>query len=111
MKEKFNLLKKRNSEQGVSIFWVIGTVVALSLTLVALAFISFIGSGAYDTVQQITAAKQSLQEDDLDGYDTTSPLRADTIGAYSRTIADKVNGLDDEKDFNQDLLDKNDLGY
>lgn len=102
---------RNNNEDGISIFWVVVIVIGISAALVLVSFTIFLNSGAYSTVKQITAAAQTLQKDDLEGYDTTSPIRADTLGSYMRGLEAKVQGLDDSKDFRQDLLDKEDLGY
>jgi cell division protein FtsL len=107
----FRKLKKDNETNGVSILWVVGTVISLSIALVVVSFMIFLNSSAYDTVKQITAASKTLQKDDLEGYDTTSPIRASDLGDYSRSLKAKVDNLNDEQDFSNEKISKEALGY
>lgn len=104
-------LKKGENNNGISILWVVGTVISLSTALVIISFLIFLNSSAYDTVKQITAASKTLQKDDLDGYDTTSPIRASDLGDYSRSLKAKVDNLNDEQDFSNETISKEALGY
>jgi hypothetical protein len=102
----------KNYSDGISIAWIISAVIGLSVLMVITSFMMFIRTGgAYNTVKQISAASNTLQKNDLEGYDTTSPVRADTLGAYMKIVDDKVMNFDDEVEFKLDILDKRDLGY
>jgi hypothetical protein len=106
------IFKKIDSENyGISLTWVVFIVIGISASLVILSFSIFLNSGAYDTVKQISAASSTLAKDDLEGYDTTSPIRADILNNYSKNLDEKVDGLDDQEDFSDSFLDETSLGY
>ena len=106
------IFKKSDSENyGISLTWVVFIVIGISASLVIFSFSIFLNSGAYDTVKQISAASSTLAKDDLEGYDTTSPIRADILNNYSQNLNEKIEDLDDEKDFSAGFLDEASLGY
>ena len=104
-----NISEKQKN--GVSLLWVIVTVVLVSISLVTVSFTIFLNSNSYDTVKQISAAKNSLEQDDLDGYDTTSPIQPKDLNVYSRTLNARVKNFNDSEAFSNEIISEEVLGY
>lgn len=105
----FNISEKQKN--GVSLLWVIVIVVIVSISLVTLSFIIFLNSNSYNTVKQISAATNSLDQDDLEGYDTTSPIQPKDLNVYSRTLDARVKNFNDSEAFSNEIISEEALGY
>ncbi|MCB9817659.1 MAG: hypothetical protein R3B12_05200 [Candidatus Saccharimonadales bacterium] len=92
------LIFRRPKPKELNLAWMIGLTIAVSAVLVFISFFVFLNSGAYATVKQISAAQQVLQSD-LDDIDTTSPIQADDLEYYSRTLPQRVKSFNDAADF------------
>ena len=86
--------------QKLSLLWMIIITIAVSAVLVLLALLVFLKSGAYDTVQQISAAEDVLAES-IEGIDTTSPIQASDLQDYATSLPQRVKSLNDSEDFGQ----------
>lgn len=84
--------------QKLSLLWMIIITIAISIVLVLLSLLIFLKSGAYDTVRQISAAQDVLAET-IEGIDTTSPIQANDIEEYAKTLPLRVKSLNDAEDF------------
>ena len=74
--------------------------ISISAVLVLISFVIFLKSGAYDTVQQISAAADVLATS-VEGIDTTSPIQASDLEEYAQSLQQRVKALDDAEDFNK----------
>ena len=85
-------------------------VIVITVLLVAISFIIFLNSGAYRTVQQISAAEAALKDEVLEGLDTTSPIQATELKDYSAALPLRVKNINDAEDFNPKSIDPSALG-
>ena len=93
-----------------SLLWLIIVTIAISALLVAISFGIFLRSGAFDTIQQITTASKTLAEDDLKGYDVTSPIQASDLLKYGESLDSRIRPLEGSEDFGPSQLDDSVLG-
>jgi hypothetical protein len=91
----FRTLPKSNQ---LSFFWALVLTVLITAVLVGISFFTFINSGAYETVKQISAAENVLQGN-LEDIDTTSPIQASDLGEYADKLPQRVKAFDDAEDF------------
>jgi hypothetical protein len=104
-------LEQKTEKRGINIIWVVTVVILTSLSLVTLSFMIFLNSGAYDTVKVISDASKALAEDDLDGYDTKSPIQAKDIDLYYQSLKSRLNAIERTGDYNYDSINEQSLGY
>jgi cell division protein FtsL len=105
------IFKKINTSNGLNMAWVIISVITISSIMVIASFIIFLNSGAYDTVQQISAANRSLEADDLEGYDTKSPVEPENLADYATIINSKIININDDNSFSNQAISEEELGY
>jgi cell division protein FtsL len=98
------------NKKSESLIWLIIMTILIAVILVVVSFAIFLKSGAYDTVRQIIIASNTLAEDDLKGYDVRSPIQADDLRQYGKTLDIRIKTLNDNEDFNQQSISDNALG-
>ena len=86
--------------QKLNLLWIVIITIAISTVLVLLSFAIFLNSGAYDTVQQISAAEDVLAAS-VEGIDTTSPIQASDLDEYAQSLPQRVKMLNDAEDFSK----------
>jgi hypothetical protein len=86
--------------QKLNLLWVVIITIGISSVLVLLSFTIFLKSGAYDTVQQISAAENVLATS-VEGIDTTSPIQASDLEEYAQSLPQRVKLLNDAEDFSK----------
>ena len=69
--------------------------------MVIVSTVVCLNSGAYTTVKQIQSGSKLIRSIDLDkdGIDTSTPIKASDIDAYSASIKQRLQSLDDNTDF------------
>lgn len=105
------LIDKKQAEEGISLAWLVLAVILIATALVVTSIIIFFNSGAYSTIKQISAATNTLTREDLKDYDTTSPIQSDDIIIYAESLPKRVEDFDDNKDFDQNAISQEVLGY
>lgn len=85
-------------------------IITIAIIMVATTFTIFLRSNAYQTVQQIKAGTQVTSKNDLEGYDITSPIKANELDKLDSSLKSTLNSLDDENDFGQNGLSEKILG-
>lgn len=86
--------------QKLNLLWIVIITIGISTILVILSFAIFLNSGAYDTVQQISAAEDVLAAS-IEGIDTTSPIQASDLEEYAESLPQRVKLLNDAEDFSK----------
>lgn len=86
--------------QKLNLLWVVILAIGISAVMVILSFFVFLQSGAYDTVQQISAAEDVLATS-VEGIDTTSPIQASDLEDYAQSLPQRVKLLNDAEDFSK----------
>ena len=104
----FNI--KNNNDKAISLGWLIGATIIISLAMVFISLYIFFKSSAYDTVVQIRSANQKLAEDDLQGYDTKSPVQATDLQNHANSIQPRIEQFNDQEDFSLEIVDPTQLG-
>lgn len=98
-------------KEGIPLSWAIMVTIILSAVLVAMSFVIFLYSGAYDTVKQIQAASTAIKDDSIKDLDVKSPVQAIDLRDYSDAIKNRILILKDAEDFNTSELDATKLGF
>ena len=101
---------KNSNDKAISLGWLIGATIIISLAMVSVSFYIFYKSTAYDTVIQIRTANQQLAEDDLQGYDTKSPVQANDLQNHANSIQPRIKQFNDQEDFSLEIVDPTQLG-
>ena len=102
-----NIKKKKKT---TNLGWLIVVTITISLVMVFISLYIFFKSSAYDTVIQIRSANQKLAEDDLQGYDTKSPVQSTDLQNHANSIQPRIKQFNDQEDFSLDLVDPTQLG-
>lgn len=99
----FSLYKADNAE-GANPIAAIGLAIVVALAMVMTTFTIFLQSSSYTTVKQIQAGTKIARAFKVGDIDTKSPIKADDITAYERTVQQRLKMLDDQSDFNKDVV-------
>jgi hypothetical protein len=84
---------------------IIGAIV-IAAAMVVVTFTVFVNSTAYATVKQIQIGTKIVQTLSSD-IDTKSPIKADDITQYQKSVEQRTATMDDASDFaNADLSDQ-----
>lgn len=89
----------KTAEHGTNPISAIALAIGLALAMVAVTFTIFINSGAYTTVKQIQVGTNFARSNKMDGYDSTSPIKATDIAKYQQDLNNRLNTYDDKNDF------------
>ena len=87
---------------------IVGAVV-VAASMVLVTFLIFINSTAYATVKQIQIGTKIVQTLNSD-IDTKSPIKADDIVQFQKSIEQRTSTMDDSSDFNNSELSDQALG-
>lgn len=88
----------------------ISLAIGTALTLVLICFLIFINSSAYTTVKQIKAGTDFARSIKMDGYDTKSPIKAETVEDYQKSLDQRLRSLDESSYFNTTDISDASLG-
>ena len=88
---------------------IVGAVI-FSFLMVLVPFVMFLHSSAYDTVKQIKIGTQLSAANLNSSYDVTSPVNAIDIANYEATLKQKLSGINNSADFNQNDISDQTLG-
>lgn len=103
-----NPINKKASK--VNLAWFVGLIILISVVMVLVSLYVFYNSSAYNTVKEIRLANQQLSQDDLQDYDTKSPIQASDLEDYANSIQLRIKQFNDQEDFSQELVDPSQLG-
>ena len=84
--------------------------VTISIVMVFIPFMMFLHSSAYETVKQIKIGTQLSAANLNSSYDVTSPVNAIDIANYEATLKQKLSGINNSADFNQNDISNQTLG-
>lgn len=85
-------------------------VIFITAAMVTVTTIIFLRSSAYATVKQIRLGIEATDLLDQDDVDVTSPINATDIDTYSSSLFQRLDALDDYKDFGPDTVSDTTLG-
>ena len=103
-------IRETHRLEGMNPVVAIGAAISVAIAMVMVTFVIFINSDAYQTVKQIqigTTFAQSLKNSE---YDTKSPIKADDITEYQKSVDQRLGTFDDTADFNPTDLSEQSLG-
>lgn len=105
-----HFLNLKESQRTTSLVWLVGFTIAISVSMVFASLYVFYRSSAYDTVIEIRSANHKLAEDDLQAYDTKSPVQATDLQNHASSIQSRIKQFNDQEDFSQELVDPTQIG-
>lgn len=87
------------ANEGFNPVLAISIIISIALAMVIITFTIFVRSSAYTTVKQIRSGKVVVHALDKSDLDTTSPIKANDIDAFAKTVDQRLRMLDDASDF------------
>lgn len=74
----------------------LGVVIGISIILVSISLYVFLESDAYRTVKQIQSGVRATAKSDLGDYDTTTPVKAENIDDFTKSINSQLEPINSE---------------
>lgn len=96
--------------EGMNPITAIAGAIGVAAVMVLVTFLVFINSGAYTTVKQIQIGTKVVQSLISSDFDSKSPIKADDITQYQKSISQRLTTLDDGNDFTASDLSDTALG-
>lgn len=94
---------------GPSLYIAVFVAIAVATLMVTTTFTIFLNSSAYSTVKRIQA-NQNLAGQDLQDYDTISPVKAVDIDETIKGVQNTMGKLNPENDYGPAPTSKESLG-
>lgn len=106
------MVKKHSAktEEGLNPFIAILGTMIITVVMVTVTTIVFLRSGAYATVKQIQLGIQATELVDQGDLDITSPINAADIDEYATSLSQRLNAIDNDKDFGPEAVSDAALG-
>lgn len=103
-------IAKHNSTKSFNPIVAIGIAIGVATIMVGVTFTVFINSSAYKTVKQIQVGTKLARSIKPEGYDSTAPIKASDVEAYSQRLNNKVNSYNNQLDFGPANISDSALG-
>jgi len=97
--------------EGFNPVLALSIIIGVSMVMVAVTFTIFVRSSAYATVKQIDKGQSIVHALDKSDIDTTSPIKANDIDEFAKTVDERLRTLDDAKDFSASDVSNQSLGF
>lgn len=104
------MVEVEQHQTGGNLVSAIVVAISVALIMVLTTFLIFINSSSYTTVKQIQSGSRIARAIQSSDVDTRSPIKADDIDVYQKSIDQRLNNFDDGTDFGSNSVSDQLLG-
>jgi len=103
-------MEAEQHQTGGNLMSAIVVAIAVALVMVITTFLIFINSSSYTTVKQIQSGSRIARAIQSGDVDTRSPIKADDIDLYQKSVDQRLSTFDDGTDFGSSDVSDQSLG-